>query len=123
MASKILESQVEAGLVRYAKKHGIYTRKFTSPSQRGVPDRIFAYNGRVLFLEIKRKGEKPTKLQKYELEQLQEAGIAASWVDNVESGIDMINAVLTISIGEGLTCIRSVNCACGCCDNDEMGML
>lgn len=113
-----LESSVEASIVRYAKRHGIYTRKFTSPSQRGVPDRIFALNGKVLFLEIKRKGAKPTKLQEYELKQLQDAGIAASWVDSVSGGIDAIAAVLGESQGRSLKlAIRYVGapgCTCGC---------
>jgi Holliday junction resolvase len=110
VASKVLESQVEAGLVRYAKKHGIYTRKFTSPSQRGVPDRIFIYEGVVLFMEIKRPGEEPTKLQHHELLQLQNVGAAAAWVDSVARGKEILDAVFQLSSNP----LHGVGCRCGC---------
>ena len=81
------ESTVEAGLVAFAKKNGIWTRKFSSPAHRGVPDRIFIHMGKVLFLEVKRPGEKPTQLQEYELQLIRDAGGMAAWVDSVELGI------------------------------------
>lgn len=81
------ESAVEAGIIAFAKKNGIWTRKFSSPAHRGVPDRIFIRMGRVLFLEVKRPGEKPTQLQEHELQLIRDAGGTAVWVDSVELGI------------------------------------
>ena len=81
------ESAVESALVAFAKKNGIWTRKFSSPAHRGVPDRIFIRMGKVLFLEVKRPGEKPTQLQEYELQLIRNAGGMAAWVDSVELGI------------------------------------
>ena len=81
------ESAVEAALVAFAKKNGIWTRKFSSPAHRGVPDRIFIRMGKVLFLEVKRPGEKPTQLQEYELQLIRNAGGMAAWVDSVELGV------------------------------------
>lgn len=89
------ESHVENTLRTRAKARRIYTRKFTSPSHAGVPDRLFAFNGRVLFLEVKRPGERPTELQKDEILILMGMGIPATWTDNPVYGkhlLDMLHA-------------------------------
>lgn len=59
----MLESSIEAGLRKQVIKHGGMFLKFVSPSQAGVPDRIIIDNGRVIFVELKQKGEKPRLLQ------------------------------------------------------------
>lgn len=64
----------------------MYTRKFASPARRGVPDRIFVHQGRVLFLEVKRPGEKPTPLQEHEIGLLRSAGANADWCDSADRG-------------------------------------
>lgn len=91
------ESAVEAALVRHARAQGIWTRKFSSPAHAGVPDRIFMYNGKVLFMEVKRPGEKPTKLQLYELEQIKAAGGLGVWVDNVAEGKSWLDNYVMLS--------------------------
>lgn len=73
------ESQIEARLVDYCRTKGIYTRKFASPAHAGVPDRILIRDGVVLFLELKRDGERPTSLQLRELTLINEAGASATW--------------------------------------------
>lgn len=78
---------MEAALIRYARGRGILTRKFSSPARRGVPDRIFLRDGVVLFLEVKRPGEKPTPLQEHELAEIRRHGGHAEWCDSVASGI------------------------------------
>jgi Holliday junction resolvase len=90
MRSQIRESDIEAALVRFAKKLGIYTRKFTSPAHRGVPDRVFVIGGRVLFMEIKRPGEVPTALQKHEMELLRKVGANVEMVDNALDGRNVL---------------------------------
>lgn len=76
------ESQLERKVTQWCKNRGLLTYKFVSPNNRGVPDRIIISNGRILFLELKQPGKKPTKLQEYELERLRKAGCRVSWVDN-----------------------------------------
>jgi Holliday junction resolvase len=77
------ESRLEAKISKYAKSKGCLSYKWSSPSQRGVPDRIIvAPNGKVLFLEVKALGEKPTKLQLHEIAKLTAQGCTAYWVDN-----------------------------------------
>jgi len=73
----ITEAQIEAKVVKYCREHGIYTRKFSSPAHRGVPDRICIKDGRVLFLELKRPGNTATTLQEHEIKLLRTAGVRA----------------------------------------------
>lgn len=94
--TKELEKSLEAKITSYAKKQGALAYKFTSPAHRGVPDRLFIYRGKVLFLEIKAKGKKPTELQKHELEKLVEAGVAATWVDNLEDAKQEIDSLIML---------------------------
>ncbi len=76
------ESTVESYLVKRCKELGIYERKFVSPQRRNVPDRILVYNGVVVFVELKKPGEKPTPAQKREHIRLTEAGALVVVVDS-----------------------------------------
>lgn len=93
MASSPRESAVEAKIVRWARDNGYWTRKFASPARRGVPDRVFLYKGHVLWLEVKRKGEKPTALQLHELAEIIVHGGMATWCDSAEDGISYLKAL------------------------------
>lgn len=94
-----LEKTVEAFLVKCCKALGWYCAKFVSPSSRGAPDRIVAIPqptgpARVFFIELKREGEAPTKLQThihetmrgYGMEVVVLAGRAevAAWIAEVQ---------------------------------------
>ncbi len=93
-APRPLESSVEAAVRRYARKNGIYTRKFSSPSRRGVPDRVFIKHGIVVFMELKRPGEEPTPLQYHELKEIDDAGGIALWADTATAAINMLEIYL-----------------------------
>lgn len=83
----MLEKEIEKKICDYAKSKGCLVYKFTSPNQRAVPDRlIVAPNGHVGFLELKRPGNTPTKLQSIELAKLKQQGAMSGWCDNVEDG-------------------------------------
>lgn len=71
---KVTEAKIEAKLVKWCRAHGIYNRKFSSPSNSGVPDRIFIHGGVVLFVELKRPGNTTTALQKKEIQDIINAG-------------------------------------------------
>ena len=86
----MLEAQIESKVVRLCKLYGLTTYKFSSPSNRGVPDRIIISNGSVLFLELKRRGQKPTRLQMHEINRLREAGCRADWADNYDTASSII---------------------------------
>ncbi len=76
------ESQLEKKLVTFCREHGLLTYKFASPSHRGVPDRIIMGGGKVMFLELKRPGNGPTRLQEREIYRINQHGIHAIWSSN-----------------------------------------
>ncbi len=89
-----LEKEIEKAVGVWCKKNGYYWRKFTSPAQRGVPDRIaISPTGKVGFLELKRKGQKPTDLQVKEIMDILEHRGNATWVDNYEDAITFLEGL------------------------------
>ena len=90
----MLEKQVEAKVYAWAKKNGVKTYKLSGPNFRGKPDRMFMFNGEVLFLELKAPGKRPTKLQMSEIEDLRAHGINADWADTPGSAIELIKEYL-----------------------------
>lgn len=94
-----LEKEIEAKIVLFAKAHGLIVYKFTSPSKRSVPDRIFVLpGGRVFWMELKRRGQKTTPAQSVEIEKLRKQGATVYVVDNVVDGkqtiLDEMESVL-----------------------------
>jgi hypothetical protein len=79
-----LEKKLEKRCTDIAKANGWYTRKWASPSSRGVPDRIFIKEGKVIFIEFKAPGNRPTKLQEHEMGLIFDHGGIVGWVDDVE---------------------------------------
>jgi hypothetical protein len=96
MPSK-LESDLEKQVVNYAKQQGILCVKFTSPSRRGVPDRLLIGPlGEVYFLELKQKGKMPTPLQWHEIHTLNKFNIRAGYVDNIDDAKLIIDTLARI---------------------------
>ena len=92
----MLERELEKKFTTYCNQCGFLCYKFTSPNKKGVPDRlIVGEDNNVAFLELKRKGQKPTKLQIREIEKLQKRGILADWCDNLEDAKTFINQLKT----------------------------
>lgn len=82
-----LEKDIEAKVVKHAKDLGCLVYKFTSPSRRSVPDRLFiAPGGKVFWMEMKRSGKKPTPAQEEEIRKIREKGATVYVVDSVASG-------------------------------------
>ena len=65
------EKDTEAYLVERTEYYGGQSYKWSSPNNRGVPDRICMFPGNVIVLvEVKSEGETPTKLQQFVHRQL-----------------------------------------------------
>lgn len=82
----MLEKKIESSVVDYAKKRGCWVRKFTSPGTRAAPDRIFAFDGSVWFIEFKSEGKEATKLQKSEHAEMRRKGLRVYVVDSIAKG-------------------------------------
>lgn len=86
-----LEKDIEVAVVRYAKSLEMLCYKFTSPSRRSVPDRMFITKaGVVFFIEFKRKGQKPTASQEVEIAKIRAQGVKCFVVDNVGDGKQIV---------------------------------
>ena len=88
----MLEKQIEAKVCDYAKGRGLLVYKFTSPNRMAVPDRMFVRpDGKIFFIEFKREGQKPTPAQYREHERLRGHGVLVFVVNNVLSGMLVID--------------------------------
>jgi len=85
----MLERDIEAYLVKRCKEIGALADKFTSPQRRSVPDRLITFGGRVLFVELKATGKKPTEAQVRDHERRRAAGAEVVWLDSRE-GADRV---------------------------------
>lgn len=90
----MLEKELEAKVVKYAKDHGILTYKFVSPNNRGVPDRIFLNRGRVMFIEFKSSTGQTSKLQDYEIQRITEAGHRTFVLSSFDESVTLLNRYL-----------------------------
>lgn len=81
----MLERDVERALVDRVKALGGTCEKFTSPTKRSVPDRIVTLpGGRIIFVEVKAPGKKPTELQHRDHERRRALGCDVRVIDSME---------------------------------------
>jgi hypothetical protein len=91
----MLERDIEAYLVKRCKEIGALCDKFTSPQRRSVPDRLITFSGRVLFVELKATGKKPTEAQVRDHERRRAAGAEVVWLDSTKAVDNVIKALET----------------------------
>lgn len=75
----------------WAENNDWLTYKFTSPSNRSVPDRVFVKDGRFVFVEFKAPGKKPTKLQQRTIDKIREKGAEVLVIDDVEKFKELLS--------------------------------
>lgn len=78
------EFKIEDYLKDQVEKIGGKCYKFVSPGYDGMPDRIAVYMGCVIFVETKRPGKKPRKLQEVRLRELNLQGMNTAVVSTKE---------------------------------------
>lgn len=87
------ERYIENRLVGEAQKLGVFTSKFVSPSNKGVPDRVFIANGIVLFLELKAPGKAPSILQHKRMLDMEAHGACVRWADDLSKALAVISCM------------------------------
>ena len=90
----MLERDIEAHLVKRCKEISALCDKFTSPQRRSVPDRLITFGGRVLFVELKATGKKPTEAQVRDHERRRAAGAEVVWLDSKEAAFNLCEALI-----------------------------
>ena len=79
------EKEVEAVLVKAAKKRNGLALKFVSPGLSGVPDRLVLMpNGKMAFIELKASGKKMRLLQEKRKSQLEALGFLVFCINSKE---------------------------------------
>lgn len=82
----MLERDIERALVARVRSLGGIADKFVSPGKRSVPDRLVTLpGGRIVFVELKAPGKKPTELQMRDHEKRRALGCDVWVIDNVEA--------------------------------------
>ena len=90
-----LEKQEEQKVADWCKKHGVLFIKFTPFGSRGWPDRIAVFPGGLhCWIEMKRAGKKPRRLQAHRMGTLQTQGALVAWFDDAETTIDFLKDIL-----------------------------
>lgn len=96
--NELSEADIEKKVCNYAKGKGYVVDKFTSPSKRSVPDRLFTPPCGVMFLiEFKKRGKKPTEKQALDHEKRRKNNVFVYVVDDVEQGKQIIDHWLTFN--------------------------
>ena len=86
----MLEKDIEAKVRAKAIAAGWLVYKFTSPSRRSVPDRLFLRGGRYVLIEFKRPGGTLTSGQTREIDRLRHAGAEVHVCYSVEEACDAL---------------------------------
>ena len=73
------EQQIQTKIIKKLESQGYYVIKLIQTNKPGIPDLIaIPKDSDVEFIEVKRPGNKPTKLQLYRMKELKEHGIKSS---------------------------------------------
>lgn len=83
--SEVSEKSIEQYLVKQVRKMGGICLKYFNLGDTGYPDRICLLpEGKVLFVELKSKGEKPRKIQMVRMNELKSMGFEVHICDSKE---------------------------------------
>ncbi|WP_270578011.1 VRR-NUC domain-containing protein [Caldibacillus thermoamylovorans] len=96
---KMRESFLEKKFAEAIKKTGSLPLKFTSPGTAGVPDRIVLIpGGRILFVELKKPGEKLRPLQEKRKKDLESMGFTVEIVDSIQRIEEVCHEIRTAQL-------------------------
>lgn len=91
MSDKLLEAAIESLLVRKVEEVGGRAPKFVPVGNRGVPDRlVFLPGGRLVLVELKAPGRRPTKLQLKRHREFRQLGFDVEVIDTKEGVVEFL---------------------------------
>ena len=91
----LLEKVIEHRVTEDAKKLGVRSLKLELKHDVGWPDRLYLIPGGVpLFIEFKRAGKRPSRLQYHRLSQLKDLGYNAEWADSYLGAMGYIESAM-----------------------------
>ena len=88
-----LEKTIVAKVIAEAKRQGFRTMKNhgSSYSIKGLPDILAIRDGRCYWMEVKRPGESPTKIQHHIMRQLRSFGCQVAVVTSVAEARELLH--------------------------------
>ncbi len=88
----VSEKAIERYLVEQAKINGLLCLKYSNPNMVGYPDRLLVLpGGGVIWVELKSKSRKPTKIQQMRMAELTGMGHLVRVIDNKPDIDELIN--------------------------------
>lgn len=92
--SEVSEKAIEKYLVEQARLEGLPCLKYSNPNMVGYPDRLLVLpDGRVIWVELKSRGKKPTKIQLMRMAELVSLGHPVKVIDNKADIDELINTI------------------------------
>lgn len=85
------ESPIQRDVKKHAEDTGWVAIKLDGGGSNGKPDMLFVGFSVTVFIEFKRPGQKPRKLQDWWHRQLRDAGATVHTVDAVDDGIEILD--------------------------------
>ncbi|MBG9548335.1 VRR-NUC domain-containing protein [Cytobacillus firmus] len=93
------ENFIEKKFAEAVKKTGSLPLKFTSPGKAGVPDRVVLIpGGRILFVELKKPGEKLRPLQEKRKKDFENLGFKVEVVDSIQRIEEVCHEIQTAQL-------------------------
>jgi hypothetical protein len=89
----LLERVDEQKVVNFAESKGFIVLKLNVMGRRGWPDRMFLYKGAIFFIEFKRIGEEPNKIQLEIHARIRRHNVNVYTVDNWADGANLIGKI------------------------------
>ena len=86
----ILESEIQKFTIKLLESKGWLVVKIIQTSKNGWPDLQAIKNGITIYIECKRQGEIPAKLQIFRHEQIEKAGATVLVIDSKEKAKEII---------------------------------
>ncbi len=84
------EIEIQEKVTLFATSIGMLPVRINVVGRKGWPDYGYGYRGVMFFIEYKRPGEKPEKLQEYVHGIIRRQGFNVYVVDNIEYGISRV---------------------------------
>lgn len=92
--SEVSEKAIEAYLNKRAKESGLLCLKYSNSNVTGYPDRLVCIpGGVVVWVELKSKGKKPTKIQQMRMAELTGMGHLVRVIDNKADIDELIKTI------------------------------
>lgn len=88
--ARVSEKNIERYVVEQSRIRGLFCLKYSNPALAGFPDRILVLPaGRVVWVELKSAGRRPTELQNIRIARLRNMGHRVEVIDS-KDGVDRL---------------------------------